>query len=473
MSMTRYGFPLSLALILSVSIARAEEPKPIRLLLTPAKPPTPALRYQLLPDARMATSGNAADIYHQVIELLQKKPPAQESAVGVSLREVPLHRLPKEDLRKELAPYDDVFALLDKAARCDYCDFGFRERLREKGIAALLPELQPMRSCAVLLALKARLAMADGHNDKALATLRTGLALARHTGENETLIAFLVGTAIEAMMQQQLDTFVGLPDAPNLYNALTDLPTPLISMRRGLESERLWIAGTFPGLGKVADNLDAGNLSESELKKCVKLMEEITNMRLGVGERILVGWNIQQKHEIAKKALIAAGRPREKVEAMPPLQVAILHALLEYDAAADNLLLLERRPYWEWTDPETNVNKRYLQNRWMDYDAAAIPLTQYFLPAIKRVTFARARMERKMALLRTIEAIRYYADDHHGQLPPNLAAIKEVPIPIDPVTGKDFIYQLDGDVAKLTAPTPTKETPNVGNMVIYELAIRK
>jgi hypothetical protein len=190
--MTRYSFSLSIVLVLSVSVARADEPKPIRLLLTPAKPPTPALRYQLLPDARVATSGNAADIYHQAIELLQKKLPIQESALGVSLREIPLQRLPKEQLRKELAEYDDVYELLDKAARCDHCDWGFRERLREKGIEALLPELQPMRTCGMLLALKARLEMAEGHPNKALATLRTGSALARHTGETETLIAFIM-----------------------------------------------------------------------------------------------------------------------------------------------------------------------------------------------------------------------------------------------------------------------------------------
>jgi hypothetical protein len=52
-----------------VSSASAQEPKPIRLWLTPAKPPTPALRYQLLPDARVSKSGNAADIYGKVIEV--------------------------------------------------------------------------------------------------------------------------------------------------------------------------------------------------------------------------------------------------------------------------------------------------------------------------------------------------------------------------------------------------------------------
>jgi hypothetical protein len=275
------------------------------------------------------------------------------------------------------------------------------------------------------------------------------------------------------MMQGQLDTLVGQPDAPNLYNALTDLPVPLISMRRGLESERLWISGTFPGLGKVVENLDAGNLSETELKMYAKRMEQISEMRLGYAERIYLGWNIQQKHELAKQVLIDAGRPRAKVEAMPPLQVAMLHALLEYDAALDNLIMMEKRPYWEWTDPDSDVNKRYLQKRWLDYNTSAIPLAPLFVPAVKKVASARVRMERKIALLRTLEALRFYAANHDSQLPPSLATIKEVPIPLDPVTGKDFAYQVNGDVAKLSAPPPGKEAPNRGNTVVYELAIRK
>ena len=37
-----------------VSSASAQEPKPIRLWLTTPKLPTPALRYQLRPDARLS-----------------------------------------------------------------------------------------------------------------------------------------------------------------------------------------------------------------------------------------------------------------------------------------------------------------------------------------------------------------------------------------------------------------------------------
>src|SRR5262249_36265446 len=231
--------------------------------------------------------------------------------------------------------------------RCDHCDWGLRERLREKGIGARLPEIQPMRECALLLRIKAHLELADGRPDKAVLTLRTGFALARHGGESETLICSLVGVAVATIMETELDQFIACPDAPNLYYALTDLPAPLVGMRKALEGERLWLPGTFPHLGDVLTDLDAGPLSEKELQHWANVAKDLSNQNLGYAGRVYLAWNIQQKHEIAKQALIAAGRPRDKVEAMPHLQVAVLHAVLEYDAALDNLLVWEKRPYWE------------------------------------------------------------------------------------------------------------------------------
>jgi hypothetical protein len=474
--MLRTGFAC-VAVALFVSSAPAQTPKPIRLWLSPAKPPTPALRYQLLPDARVATSGNAADVYHQVIDLLAKKPLGSDAMTLYEWHELPLNRLPKDDVRKTLAFFDEVYDLLAKAARCDHCDWGVRERLREKGIGALLPEVQPMRECALLLSLRARLEMAEGHNDQALATLRSGFALGRNIGEGETLIHFLVGVAITAIMEGQLDRFISLPDAPNLYYALTDLPMPYMSMRKGLEGERISIYATFPTLRDAATNLDAGPLAEKDLAMCVKMLAGLSkgNEVLPPAlDRFYMGWNIKNRHEIAKKALIDAGRPRDKVEAMPHVQVAFLHALLEYDAALDNFIVWQNLPDWELYDRMNTVNKRYVEDRWKNPTAAAVPLVPLVIPSIKRVAFARVRMDRKFALLRTLEAIRLYAANHDGQLPRSLAAIKDVPLPLDPATGKSFEYELAGDIAKVRGPVPAGQTPlGVNNYLAYELKIRK
>jgi hypothetical protein len=374
-------------------------------------------------------------------------------------------------MRKALAEYAEAFELLDKAARCERCDWGLSEQLREKGIQISLLELQKQRRSAHLLSLRARLQIADGELDKALVTLRNGLVLSRHIGENGTLLVFLVGVASAAIMEAQLDDLIAQPGAPNLYYALTDLPTPLIRMRPALEGERLMAYGSFPGLAAIGADLNAGNLTDEQLAACGKILNDDT-LFPGVSRTVLAGL-ILSKKETAKQALIDAGRPRDKVEAMTPVQVAVLHSLLEYDAVLDEMLLWEKQPFWEQGDRQQALFLRVRIDRVKDLKAPALPVAALFVPAALKVTFARVRTDRKIALLRTIEAIRFYAATHDGNLPPSLSAVTEVPLPLDPVTGKSFTYQLDGDVARMRAPPPFRQQPSISNTVLYELRIRK
>ena len=64
---------------------------------------------------------------------------------------------------------------------------------------------------------------------------------------------------------------------------------------------------------------------------------------------------------------------------------------------------------------------------------------------------AQVRVDRRVAVLRTIEAIRLYASAHEGKLPESLGQITEVPVPDDPATGKPFEYHHDGEAALLAA----------------------
>jgi hypothetical protein len=50
-----------------------------------------------------------------------------------------------------------------------------------------------------------------------------------------------------------------------------------------------------------------------------------------------------------------------------------------------------------------------------------------------------------------VEALRLYAAAHEGRLPATLDQITEVPVPLDPVSGRAFDYRLNGDTAVLTS----------------------
>jgi hypothetical protein len=502
---TRYFLTMSVGFFLSVSTARAEEPKPIKLLLTPAKPPTPALRYQLLPDARIIVSGDAAPLYRQAAELVVKKRPYYRAVQEWldAWDRLPVNKLPIDAMRKVLAEYDDVYALLDQAARCDRCDWHWLAQAREQNMDVSNGELQVMREAAQVLVWRTRLEMAEGRLDKALVTLRNGLALARHVGESDMLIGYLVGLALAHIMEWQLDQLLQQPGAPNLYYALTDLPAPFINIRQALKGERVLVYyRLFPGCSDIALDLNGGSMTASQLEASVKIVREnlkskrlndLFQVSLKLGGNAALAELIQpaqpalsyldlvhltrtihDKHESSMMALVAAGRPLDKVDAMPHVQVALLHALLEYDATFDELTVWQQLPYWELSPRLGALKKRYYDQRQSASNVPAIPLAGlYLFPGIDRYVFAGARVHRKVELLRTIEAIRFYAATHDNRLPPSLAAVKDVPIPLDPVTGQAFEYELADSTAILRAPAPGQEKPAIFNSFKYELRIRK
>ena len=58
-------------------------------------------------------------------------------------------------------------------------------------------------------------------------------AMARHMGEHPTLIGGLVGISIATAAIGPMEEMFEQPGSPNLYWALTKLPSPLISIEKG------------------------------------------------------------------------------------------------------------------------------------------------------------------------------------------------------------------------------------------------
>jgi hypothetical protein len=81
-------------------------------------------------------------------------------------------------------------------------------------------------------------------------------------------------------------------------------------------------------------------------------------------------------------------------------------------------------------------------------------LASLLMPALSNARGASVRSERRIAMLRVVEALRLHAAESGGKLPSSLDEIKAVPLPIDPVTGKPFGYKLTDGKATLDAPPP-------------------
>src|SRR5262249_10280686 len=140
-----------------------------------------------------------------------------------------------------------------------------------------------------------------------------------------------------------------------------------------------------------------------------------------------------------------------------------------YRALQDELFKWTYLPYPQARDGFLRAEERLREAR---SRMEAVPFT-LLVPTLTRVNAAAARVDRQIAALRCIEAIRLHAASHDPNLPDSLADIKEVPVPPDPMTGKSFEYRALGDTARLYGPPPSGEQPADNNTLDYRLTLKR
>ena len=136
---------------------------------------------------------------------------------------------------------------------------------------------------------------------------------------------------------------------------------------------------------------------------------------------------------------------------MPSIQVVAIHSYRLYERARDEILKWAGLPYWQ-AAAGMDESERHPGVAWEQLKAG-IPFG-VIIPAIHSAFLVPARVERRLNVVQYIEAIRLFAANHNGALPPSLEAITEAPVPIDPATGKFFDYRVEGSTASVTAPGP-------------------
>jgi hypothetical protein len=468
--------------------------QPVRkVVLSPAAVPVPALKYPLLPELRDLKPGNAAPRYREARKTLQKL----AMAVGdANLTSIDRWVSSPRQLRADIADAREYFAVLkpaldeiEDASRHDQCDWDVFAKVDETG-ALDYSDAQRIRFFAFAYQGYVVFSLADNRVDDAIRGARVLFAMARHAGAGQTLIHYLVGTAITAIAYAQVERISQFPGAPNLYWSLTDLPHPFLDMRPAMQGERLYFDRIFPGLSAAAADPKGSPLTDEKLNVLTRRIDQfglfsgrdgrrkldllarflpgLEKVPLPTEEiqRFCVGLDIQRKHPEAKRALMAKGWSAETLDRLPPLHVAMLHALPEYERDLDDMRKLVSLPFWQ-AEPAL----RKLESRlYYEDGSAAVPLGRQLVPTITKVMNARARVEWQGTAWRCIEAIRLYAVAH-GKLPASLADIKEVPVPLDPVTGRAIDYTCDGKKATLKLTRHHGELPLY--TPIYELTLRR
>ena len=154
-------------------------------------------------------------------------------------------------------------------------------------------------------------------------------------------------------------------------------------------------------------------------------------------------------------------------------QVLAIYTERNYQRFGDDFEKIWYVPFWESRKRAEQIEQSARQiPRLMSgvADREIIPMVSLLLPALQAGRAAQVRMDRDIAALRIIEALRMYAADNDGNLPSKLDDIKQVNIPLNPATGKPFVYRLEGETAILDLPL-SDGIPNHGRK--YEIQIAK
>jgi hypothetical protein len=423
----------------------------VRLQVSAAPAPKPALKHVLLPELKDSTPGNAVHGY-LVCFMEQQKFFFDKEEVDrrEELATMPLDKLPVQELQNYGG---SALKQADWAARLDKADWEILLKLKAQGISLLIPDVQQMRLLARALKVRFRVEVAQHRFDDALRTAQTMFGMSRHLGQHSTFIGNLVGIAIAAHATGPLEEMIGEPGCPNLYWALTYLPSPLVPIDIGAQGERIWIEPTFRELD------DSAPLSAEQLAGLVARFEGLDSLPEGS----LRGWlDARVKDEAvlaaARARLAEVGIPEDRLKRFPPEQVLLLDEKRACQTRHDEVIRLVHLPAWQVSDLAAEIDSKGK----ILFDLA---------PAMSKLRWAQARLDQRIALLRHVEALRLHAAEH-GKLPEKLSEIS-VPLPVDPLCGQPFRYEVDGTTAHLRGTPPKAEENNPSFNLHYEVTLRK
>ncbi len=497
--MNRVFFAFVFLTALSLS-ARAGD-NTVRLKVRPMSAPEPVLQYLLLPEVRELNPGNPAQWYLRCFAE-QRNFFFSKEAVAERARYL---TMPLDELAKASANWrqygGNALGQADWAARLDALDWQVLERVQTDGFSLRQPELGPLRVLATALKVRFRIEVAGRRFDDAVRTAKTMFAFARHLGENPTRAANQLGLSAAHLALDALEEMVQQPGCPNLYWALTDLPTPLVDIRKGFQGERSLLTTELQALradavmsdeelekvvnrlfgvmsharmqaGLPPRNLHAGLTERTKDSEKIRVIRErllqehlvvlanrplLPENRFGLVNRM----RGQQTARAALDRLLEVGHAKDMIQKFSPLQVILLEEKRQFTIHCDERMKLLSLTPWQID----RLRSEELKSGKKDVLGDLLPPV---IPARRE----QGRLEQRLALLRHVEALRLYAADHEGKLPEKLSDIA-VPLPDDPFTGKPFDYRLEGATAHLRGQLPRGEDKSAEYGVIYEVTLEK
>ena len=463
------------------------------LAIHPQPAARPALKIRLLPDEFEVREGNAALFYLKAggffeqsnardrIREIQRAASASAEKSNVQVHNMPPNSylstapndLPIEEVRKYINLFGFQTFFLEEAWRLRSFSMDRNIRQFANPIEYLLPEIQAMRELARNQSIRCRLAIAEGRMEDAIRILGQQFALARHLGKDDFYVSALVGIAIEQVAWNDALYLVQHKEAPNLYWALTAIPNPLVELDRAHAFERQLLFEQLKPLREIDatprpveywnDFIDRllPHLRAVQWNSVSRLPSWSTDDR--AANRAAVITFVAAAYPGAKRYLMERTEiPHPTIEAYPTAQVSFLALKLFYEDIRDEYFK------YSFLSPAAAISANQQMSIEVDLVGKRLGwsgnLAQMFIPGMGAIRVAHARMQQRIAMLQTIEAIRMYASEHNGQFPNKLSELP-VPVPNDPLADSPLMYDLQGDVATLSG--------RIANSFGYRLVLKR
>jgi hypothetical protein len=445
----------------------------VRLTVTPAAAPVPLFKHRLVAREIDLSPGNAAPYYYRTFLQLEQSKPALRKAFSEddelswwnstgADESTPIKDLPIDKVRQadQMVLGGMIDEQLRAAAKADKCDWGLNiESMYGPEVFGFqLQEFQQSRELSRFLVMRTRLAIAERRYEDAIDVMRMNYRLASDVSRTPFVVCGLIGIAEAGSTCGTVTEFVAAPDSPNLYWALTQLPQPLVDLRRSARFEVDSGERVFQLLHNAESTIHSADEWGRLYKQAVHDLSAVNSQyfqgQSTLGADLAAMGLALVGYTHAKDWLIAEGLDRDRVEQMAVGQVMAVYSERLYRRYADALESTWYVPFDELQSRGRELDRQMEAARPFGggKDREILPIVATLLPALQALRAVQVRSERDIAVLRTVEALRMYAAEHAGSLPAKLDEIREVPVPLNPATGKPFIYHLDGQTAVLELP---------------------
>jgi hypothetical protein len=424
----------------------------VNFVLTPVAPPTPALKYELLTDPIDLKNGNAADFYKFAYTVWPDGIETEINNASVAMGGADSKQF--DSLATALYQnHGGIFKLLEIASQQVKSDWtsGFGP----KGLATYLAYLRHSHELGRLELIHAEQLIRQGKSQEALDALRIVYMLARNTAQDPRILPSLVGIEIDAMADDRLIELMSRPESPNLYWALATLPRPLFSFRRAVEGERYLQYASIPLLAKAR----TGELTADEWRKVFSQLDMFNKGAQNGTTRPSLEQEAKAILPLAS-AYYASTRhlTADQVANIDPLTVSGVYWYEKYQGESDEIWKLSNLSY-----PQIIAG---LHRSYASGEKEKNPFITR-ISSVVRFVQECAVIDRHIAALTAVEAIRSYAAANGGKLPGSLNDLTETPVQNNPYTDKPFEYQVDGQTAILS------DFETVDHPLKYTIQIRK